>query len=58
MKVSERSCVPGYHIYKDVWNAVIDEELQCEKPGSLIQKRSSRYAVTVKRWDNHWSSTM
>ena len=32
MKVSERSsCVHGYHIYKDVWDAVIGEELQRER---------------------------
>ena len=35
MEVSETSsCVPGYHIYKHVWDAVIGEfigeELQCD----------------------------
>ena len=32
MEVRERnSCVSGYHIYKNVWDAVIGEELQCER---------------------------
>ena len=30
-EVCERSSrVRGYHIYMDIWDAVIDEELQCE----------------------------
>ena len=29
------SCVRGYHIYKDIWDVVIGEELQCER--ELIQ---------------------
>ena len=52
MEVSETSnCVHGYHIYKDVWDAVTCEELQCEREPDT--NRSDRYAVTVKRWDNH-----
>ena len=32
MEVCERnSCVHGYHIYKDIWDAIIGEELQCER---------------------------
>ena len=32
MEACERhSCVNGYHIYKNVWDAVIGEELQCER---------------------------
>ena len=52
MEVSETSsCVPGYHIYKDVWDAVIGKELRCEREPDA--NRRDRYAVTVKRWDNH-----
>ena len=32
MEVSEtNSCVHGYYIYKDVWDAVTGEELRCER---------------------------
>ena len=37
VEVSETSsCVLGYHIYKHIWDAVISEELRCERE-SLIQ---------------------
>ena len=52
MEVSETSsCVPGYYIYKDVWNAVTGEELRCEREPDT--NRSDRYTVTIKEWDNH-----
>ena len=32
MEVCERSsCVHSYHIYKDIWDAIIGEELRCER---------------------------
>ena len=32
MEVCERnSFVHGYHFYKDIWDAIIGEELQCER---------------------------
>lgn len=38
------SCIRGYHIYKDIWTPVIDEELQCRRePANIID----RYAVAV-----------
>ena len=46
----------GYPIYKDVWDAVIGEELWCEREPDT--NGSDQYAATVKRWDNHWSSAM
>ena len=47
MEVCERnSCVRGYHIYKDIWDAVIGEELQCEREPD---NRSDRYAVAIKK---------
>ena len=36
---------PG-HIYKDIWDAVIGEELQCEREPD---NRSDRYAVATKK---------
>ena len=36
----------GYHIYKTVWDAVIGEELQCERE---LDNVSDRYAVAVKK---------
>ena len=47
MKVCKRnSCVHGYHIYKDVWDAVIGEELQCEREHD---NGSDWYAVAIKK---------
>ena len=47
MEVCERnSCVHGYHIYKDIWDAVIDEELLCEREPN---NRSDQYAVAIKK---------
>ena len=38
-------CVCGYHIYKDIWPAVIGKVLACEGEPSNTQ---DRYAVAVK----------
>ena len=47
MEVCERnSCVHGYHIYKNIWDVVIGEELQCERE---LDNESDRYAVAVKK---------
>lgn len=41
-----RSCIRGYHVYRDVWTALIGEELI----GSRQCKNSvDRYAVAVKK---------
>ena len=46
MEVCERnSCVCDYHIYKDIWDAVIGKELLCEREPD---NRSDRYAVAIK----------
>ena len=29
--VSKRSCVKGYHVYKDIWTPPIGEELVCHR---------------------------
>lgn len=47
MEVCERnSCVRGYHVYKNIWDAVIGEELQCERE---LDNENDRYAVAVKK---------
>ena len=54
MEVSEtNSSVPGYLIYKHVWDAVIVKELRCERESDT--NRSDQYAVTVKRWNDYQS---
>ena len=50
----ERSgCVHGYHIYKDIWDAVIGEELQCEREPNT--NRNDWYAVTIRIITGHLS---
>ena len=47
METCERnSCVRGYHVYKDIWDAVIGEELVCEREPD---NRSNRYAVAIRK---------
>ena len=46
-------CMPGYHNYRDVWDAVTGKELRCERQPDT--NRSDRYVVTIKEWDNHRS---
>lgn len=47
MEICERnSCVRGYHFYKNIWDAVIGEEIQCERE---LDNESDRYAVAVKK---------
>lgn len=38
--------VRGYHIYKDIWDAEIDEELPCERE---VGNRHDSFAVAVKK---------
>ena len=46
MEVCERNnCVHGYHIYKDIWDAVIGEELRCEREPD---NRRDRYAIAIR----------
>ena len=39
-------CVRGYHLYKNIWEAAIGEELQCERE---TRNTKDRYAVAVKK---------
>lgn len=39
-------CVRGYHIYRNVWQAVVGEVLDCVREP---QNSSDRYAIAVKK---------
>ena len=41
-------CVRGYHVYQEVWEAAIDEELICRPERSNAH---DRYAVAVMKTD-------
>ena len=40
------SCVRGYHVYKDLWEAVVGERLECQRERD---NPSDTYAVAVKK---------
>ena len=40
------SCVRGYHVYKDIWNATTGEELECARESD---NPADRYAVAMKK---------
>ena len=42
--VERNCCVRGYYVYKDLWKAVIDEELECKRETT---NSKDRYAVAV-----------
>ena len=47
METYERACwVQGYHVYQDIWSAVLGEVLSCEREPA---NNRDRYAVTVKK---------
>ena len=49
------SCVRGYHIYRDVWDAALGEELQCQRKTG---NSSDLYAVAVRKDKYYcWSPT-
>lgn len=41
-------CIRGYHVYQDIWEAAIDEELVCRPERS---NGHDRYAVAVMKND-------
>ena len=45
-ELSRVSCVRGYHVYKDIWDAVIGEAVICEREPHNVE---DRYAVAVKK---------
>ena len=39
------SCIRGYHVYGEIWTAVLNEQLSCEREiGNVVD----RYAVAAK----------
>ena len=48
MKYEMASCVRGYHVYKEIWEAVIGERLVCERQP---ENQRDRYAVAIKKND-------
>ena len=42
------SCVRGYHVYKDLWDASIGEDILCEREPF---NNADRYAVAVLKDD-------
>ena len=44
--MSRVSCIQGYHVYKDIWDAAIGEVLACEREPRNVE---DRYAVAVKK---------
>ena len=45
-RCERNSCVRGYHIYMSTWDAIIDEELPCERE---IGNERDRCAVAIKK---------
>ena len=39
-------CIRGYHVYRDIWEAAVDEELVCRPERSNAH---DRYAVAVMK---------
>ena len=40
----KESCIRGYHIYRELWDAVVGEELECQREHS---NATDMYAVAV-----------
>ena len=40
------SCIRGYHVYKDIWDATVGEELECARESDNPE---DRYAVAMKK---------
>ena len=46
MEFRMSNCVHGYHVYQRVWDAVVGENLECERETS---NEKDRYAVVAKK---------
>ena len=45
-ELRRESCIHGHHIYKEIWNPCLGEDLQCERdPHNVVD----RYSVAVKK---------
>ena len=45
-ELERRSCIRGYHVYKDKWDPVVGEVLACKRESSNTQ---DKYAVAVQK---------
>ena len=41
-----KCCSRGYHVYKEVWEAVVGESLVCKRE---LENTSDRYTMAVKK---------
>ena len=41
-----KCCIRGYHVYKEVWEAAVEESLVCKREP---KNAFDRYAVAVKK---------
>ena len=48
VEVSMEAMIRGYHVYRDVWSAVVDEELACKREPF---NASDPFAVAVVKGD-------
>ena len=48
------SCIHGYHVYKDMWNATPGETLTCIKERGNRTERCVR-SGSAKRWQYCWA---
>ena len=46
MSFTVSAMIQGYHVYKEVWNAEVNEELRCERE---VGNRNDTFAVAVKK---------
>ena len=46
MELRQDSCVLGYHVYNEIWTAVLGEVLETEEE---LQNVTDRYAMAVKK---------
>ena len=47
-------CIRGYHIYRDIWVAVIGEVLECER---AYQHKRPLHGSCNKKWYYNWTLT-
>ena len=46
LSFSVAAVIRGYHVYKEIWDAELNEELTCERE---VGNRSNTFAVAMKK---------
>ena len=46
LRFSVSAVIRGYHVYKEIWNAELDEELTCERE---VGNRNDTFAVAMRK---------